>query len=392
MNEISLTVNGKQHTEAMPARMHLADFLREQLHLTGTHIGCEHGVCGACTLLVDGEPTRSCITFATACAGRDIRSIEGLEDDIITAALRHAFSAAHALQCGYCTPGMLVTARDIVIRLPEADDARIRLELAGNLCRCTGYNGIVRAIRMVLDARLEIGRFAPQHALAALPQAESMPPPQGRDPAETIKPVPNSSGRGADSSPAAAVTNQQQSRPAQKGPGLYQQLQVSVARDVLWQALQDPALVASCIPGASLTGVEASRITGEMAVSLGPIQGKFTGYADISYGDFTGIINGEGQDQISKTRLSAQADFAVVAVSATESLLDLNMRFSLRGALAQFARGPVIQAFADEIAAIVAQNLQAKLTGGKVTGASPRLSAWRLLWAVLRRRFGGGKG
>lgn len=134
-------------------RTSLADFLRDECRLTGTNIGCEQGVCGACTLLVDGAPTRSCITPAIACEGQDVRTIEGFEDDALMNELRAAFSAEHALQCGYCTPGMLMTARDIVTRLPDADDARVRVELSGNLCRCTGYVGIVRAIRRVLDAR-----------------------------------------------------------------------------------------------------------------------------------------------------------------------------------------------------------------------------------------------
>jgi carbon-monoxide dehydrogenase small subunit len=148
-----MTVNGRAVTLALPARTHLADALREELGLTGTHLGCEHGVCGACTVEIDGAPARSCITFAAACAGAVVRTIEGFEDDAVMAALRASFTAHHALQCGYCTPGMLITARDIVLRLPEADEARVRRELAGNLCRCTGYQGIVDAILAVLAAR-----------------------------------------------------------------------------------------------------------------------------------------------------------------------------------------------------------------------------------------------
>src|SRR5262249_16515982 len=147
---VALNVNGEPVTAEVEPRTSLADFLRDTQLLTGTHLGCEHGICGACTLLLDGEPVRSCITLALDCEGHDIRSIEDLDDDPVAVALRAAFTAEHALQCGYCTPGMLVTARDIVVRLPEADDERIRLELAGNLCRCTGYVGIVRAIRRVL--------------------------------------------------------------------------------------------------------------------------------------------------------------------------------------------------------------------------------------------------
>ena len=150
---VALTVNGRTAVVEVEPRTHLADLLRDSLLLTGTHLGCEHGVCGACTVELDGAPARSCITHVGACEGAEVRSIEGFAADPVMAALREAFSAEHALQCGYCTPGMLITARDIVLRLPEADEARVREELAGNLCRCTGYRGILRAVLRVLEAR-----------------------------------------------------------------------------------------------------------------------------------------------------------------------------------------------------------------------------------------------
>ena len=153
MRSVELTVNGVAIVEAVEPRLNLADLLRERLGLTGTHVRCEQGACGACTLLIDGEPARSCITYGVMCEGAQITTIEGLEDDPVMVALRRAFTAEHGLQCGFCTPGMLITARDIVRRLPEADERRIRLELSGNLCRCTGYVGIVRAIRRVLEER-----------------------------------------------------------------------------------------------------------------------------------------------------------------------------------------------------------------------------------------------
>jgi carbon-monoxide dehydrogenase small subunit len=153
MNRFEITVNGQSVGIDVEPRVHLADFLRERRMLTGTNLGCEHGVCGACTLMMDGVPMRSCLIPAVACAGSQVRTIEDFDRDPLMLELRAAFTAEHALQCGYCTPGMLATARDIVTRLPNADDARIRQELAGNLCRCTGYVGLVRALRRVLDAR-----------------------------------------------------------------------------------------------------------------------------------------------------------------------------------------------------------------------------------------------
>jgi aerobic carbon-monoxide dehydrogenase small subunit len=153
MSRLDIRVNGKAISVQVEPRTHLADFLREQRLLTGTNLGCEHGVCGACTLMIDGAPMRSCLIPAVACAGAEVRTIEDFDRDPIMSELRAAFTAEHALQCGYCTPGMLATARDIVTRLPQADDARVRHELSGNLCRCTGYVGLVRALRRVLDAR-----------------------------------------------------------------------------------------------------------------------------------------------------------------------------------------------------------------------------------------------
>jgi aerobic carbon-monoxide dehydrogenase small subunit len=150
VKKIALTVNGRPIEALVEPRTHLADFLRESQGLTGTNLGCEHGVCGACTLEIDGAPSRSCITYAAACDGASVKSIEGFENDPVMEKLREAFTAEHALQCGYCTPGMLITARDIVMRLPGADEVRIRKELSGNLCRCTGYMGIVRAIQRVM--------------------------------------------------------------------------------------------------------------------------------------------------------------------------------------------------------------------------------------------------
>jgi carbon-monoxide dehydrogenase small subunit len=152
-HRIEMTINGRPHAGDVEARVSLSDFLRDDAGYTGVHVGCEHGVCGACTVEIDGVPARSCITHAGSCDGAVIRTIEGFGDDAVMAALREAFAREHALQCGYCTPGMLVAARDVVLRVPAADEARVREEMAGNLCRCTGYRGIVRAVLSVLAAR-----------------------------------------------------------------------------------------------------------------------------------------------------------------------------------------------------------------------------------------------
>jgi carbon-monoxide dehydrogenase small subunit len=152
MTRVRLRINGKRVADDVPPRLSLADFLRERRNLTGTHLGCEHGVCGACTVLIDGEPARACLAFAVACDEREIRTIEGFEDDAVMAALRQAFHRHHGLQCGFCTPGMLVTAYDLIRRKRAGSEQEIRKELAGNICRCTGYTNIVAAIAAVAAA------------------------------------------------------------------------------------------------------------------------------------------------------------------------------------------------------------------------------------------------
>jgi len=148
---IAMKVNGEAVCAEVEDRMTLADFLRDRLELTGTHLGCEHGVCGACTVLVDDEPVRACITLAAAVTGREVRTIEGFEEDRAMEVIRECFSEAHGLQCGYCTPGMVITVRDLLQRGRCADAVQIRTELAGNLCRCTGYAGIVKATELARD-------------------------------------------------------------------------------------------------------------------------------------------------------------------------------------------------------------------------------------------------
>ena len=147
MTQITLNVNGRQVTDTVEPRTHLADFLREQLDLTGTHLRCEQGACGACTLLIDGQPARSCITYAAMCDGGSVRTIEGLENDAVMTALRTAFSQEHALQCGFCTPGMMMTSVALLEKTLAPTDDEIRRAISGNLCRCTGYVNIVKSVQ-----------------------------------------------------------------------------------------------------------------------------------------------------------------------------------------------------------------------------------------------------
>jgi len=145
IRNISVSVNGKAQTATIETRMTLVDFLRHQLKLTGTHVGCEHGVCGACTVLVNGISVRACLMLAVQCDGQAVDTVESLAKDGQLNLLQQAFQDHHGLQCGFCTPGMLMTLTEFLHDHPEPDEAQVRIALSGNLCRCTGYQGIVDA-------------------------------------------------------------------------------------------------------------------------------------------------------------------------------------------------------------------------------------------------------
>ncbi|MCU0887964.1 MAG: (2Fe-2S)-binding protein [Rubritepida sp.] len=153
MIPITLTVNGERVTRHVEPRRHLIDFLRQDLGLTGSHAGCEHGVCGACTVRVDGEIVRGCLVLAASLDGAAVTTIEGLSDSGEVADLQAAFVARNAAQCGFCTPGMVMAAADILRHHADADRAEIREHLSGNYCRCTGYQAIVEAVESTLAAR-----------------------------------------------------------------------------------------------------------------------------------------------------------------------------------------------------------------------------------------------
>ncbi len=147
--EIKFTINGRSHVGEAPPRMTLVDYLRDELNLTGTHAGCEHGVCGACTIRFDGEPVRACLMFAVQADGHDVSTVEGLvNEDGSLSVLQDSFWETHAMQCGYCTPGMLMTASALLDENPGPSTEEIRDAISGNLCRCTGYQQIVEAIEL----------------------------------------------------------------------------------------------------------------------------------------------------------------------------------------------------------------------------------------------------
>ena len=152
---VQLVVNGEVRDGVVEPRLTLADFVRERCHLTGTHVGCEHGVCGACTVLVDGAAVRSCLMFAVQANGSEVTTVEGLgSPDGRLNQVQQAFRDAHGLQCGFCTPGFIVSVTAFLLDNPRPTDDQIREALSGNLCRCTGYQGIVNAVRLAADGTM----------------------------------------------------------------------------------------------------------------------------------------------------------------------------------------------------------------------------------------------
>ena len=391
MRTVRLTVNGQPVTETVDERMHLADFLREKLTLTATHLRCEQGVCGACTLLIDGHPARSCITYAVLCEGADITTLEGLEHDPVVVALRRAFMVEHGLQCGFCTPAMLVTARDIVTRVTDADDARIRLELSGNLCRCTGYAGIVRAIRRVVNER-KAGtlvaaapareRLGPVGARPAGPATGSgtqiLRPPPGTTPAETQLADAGAPGLGA----------------AEPNIVLRQSFAVAQPPDSVWRVLSDIERVVPCMPGASLTGpIQGNRVPGRMTVKLGPITATFNGEAQITRDDARrrGSIAGGGRDRFTRSRVAAELAYAVSPrPGGAGTQVDIDVCALLTGPLAQFSRGGIVEEVAARLTEMFAVNLERQMAGRDATpagGDATALRAGSLLGGALMARL-----
>ena len=384
---IALTVNARAIKASVEPRTHLADFLRDDLDLTGTHLGCEHGVCGACTLLLDDMPARSCITYAVACDGARVTTIEGLDDDEITIELRAAFTREHALQCGYCTPGMLIAARDLVLRLAAPDERQIRVGLSGNLCRCTGYVGIVRAVRAVIDQRRWRG-------ISAVPGG-------GRT---ALGPA--GSGNGATTSasdvaraPAAKAELRSENNGAMAIPDFTPEkvfedhFTVAYPPGTVFDMFGDVTQVAACLPGASLTAVPTpERVEGVIRVKLGPISANFHGAARIERNseNWSGRIVGAGSDQRSRSSTQGEIRYRLVPIErGTATRVELSIGYSLRGMLAQIAREGLVRDLAARLTAEFARNLERQLSGAPPDGSpavAQDLNGVSLLMGLLGMR------
>jgi aerobic-type carbon monoxide dehydrogenase small subunit (CoxS/CutS family)/carbon monoxide dehydrogenase subunit G len=369
MPTISLFINGAPVTAEVEPRLHLADFLRGNLHLTGTHLGCEQGVCGACTVVIDGKPQRACLAFAVDCDGAEVRSIEDFDDDPLMGELRDAFSASHALQCGFCTPGMLASARDIVSRLGEVSETRIREELSGNLCRCTGYVGIVAAIRAV-----SLGKSPAIAGTAA---------------ASTRKMMKRSGGVEISvAAPAIRIA----APSAVAGTSIEERILINAPPDKVWQVLSDLRRVASCLPGAEITEIDGDKVKGRVRIALGPIKPAFGGEATVTMDAIRreGRMVGRGRDSGIGSSAEGEARWQVIDGDANGSVIVVNLTWRLTGPLAQFNRSGLIQDVARRLAAAFAINLEAAIDNRTPPVATSRgISAFGLFWSIVKSRLFG---
>lgn len=371
--KIALTVNGRAVEGEVTPRTNLADFLREHLLLTGTHVGCEHGICGACTVEINGEIARSCITYAVTCDGSGVRTIESFDDDALMARLREAFTQEHALQCGYCTPGMLIAARDLVRRKGSLSRQEIRTEMSGNLCRCTGYMGIVSAIEHVMDergalvqplARTGNGWLGPAPGPVATVSASTAHSAIKREivdhaavaayrPPVVRKPVRVTVGDVEDVDGAVRMA---------------QSFVLEYTRDVVWQLMSDPQAVARCMPGAHLDGPPRDgNISGHIAVKLGPVAANFAGKGSVRQfpAEYRQVIEGRGGDRKSGSRVTGSVDYHLTVIAgetgSSATRVDVVISYALTGLLAQLGRSGIVRDLARRIGETFAQNIDAQL-------------------------------
>lgn len=399
MTAIAIVINNRTVSRDVPSRMHLADFVRDEGRQTGTHLGCEHGVCGACTLLVDGQPVRSCITFAVACDGKKVTTVEGYDDDAIMALLRPAFSRHHGLQCGFCTPGMLATARDIVLRFPDANEHLIRVELSGNLCRCTGYMGIVNAVIDVVaqcrdDAVPEVSKLraaSPQVFKDVTAQAGGAAGFQIFKATDIGKVAVGAEKQAAADDSATSVKG---------GTSIQGSFKVPYPADAVWKFMADLPAVAGCLPGAELTEHVGDRVKGCVAIKFGPMSASFNGAARLDRNELarSAVLKGAGQDSISKSRANGDVSYRMVEIDANSTKVEVDLLYSLQGPLAQFSRSGLVKDFVGRLIQEFGKNVTLRMNPNRSSDLplpSAKLNAFSLgmsvMWSRIKRLFGRGE-
>ena len=433
MKTIRLTVNGESSSATIAGRTQLAELLRDHLHLTGTHLGCEHGVCGACTVLVDGKPIRSCITCAQACEDASVVTVEGLRDDPIGRALREAFTRHHAVQCGFCTSGMLITAWDIVTRLAPTSEAEIRRELSGNLCRCTGYVGIVAAVRDVArrqrngtrdgadagaatdvvpseEGTAAAGTTVARGAEPGVPPATPSTGPTAE--ARTTQGDPDTSsasskvsfepfevdpvhlGAADSATHGSTATGAAHSMTRTDGwSRIEREFVIGHPVDALWALFEDLPRVAECLPGVHVESAGADHFAGRAEIRFGPIGAAFHGEGtrEIDAARRTGVISGHGSDPRGHATLDSELRYEMSGETSDDSQprtrVQLAIRFRIQGALAQFNRGDLVESFADVVLSDFVRNCERRLAGEE-PGRRADPSGIALLWRLIRARLG----
>ncbi|MHA6794599.1 2Fe-2S iron-sulfur cluster-binding protein [Pseudonocardia bannensis] len=362
---IAMTVNGTDVTVSVPARMHLADVLREHLGLTGTHLGCEHGVCGMCTVLVDGDAARACLLFAVQCEGAEIVTVEGLGAPDDQHPLQQAFSAHHGLQCGFCTPGMLMSSYDLLANGPkgtEVEPEDLPEEMSGVICRCTGYRGILAAVADVAAehpeglpgpkncaSRTLVGRGGGHSTATPGEEAADGAVPGAALPAEVRMPG---------GAPSATVeVRSTLSAPVEK----------------VWAVLDDFDRLARCLPGAELVEVlDGDRYRGRAKVALGPVKLSFEGLAQVierEPAEHRLRVLAQGADTGGS---ATQADIRLAAEAGPDggTVLRADAALFLSGRIAQFGRalaGDVSRRLFEQFAEAVDETAR--------TGAAPDVSS-----------------
>ncbi len=363
--DVSLTVNGNPVSIRVPARMHLADALRSHLGLTGTHLGCEHGVCGMCTVLIDGDAARACLVFAVQAEGSDVVTVEGLGTQEDQHPLQRAFSHHHALQCGFCTPGFLMSSYDLLAHSEEGVDAdTLPEEMSGVICRCTGYRGILAAVADVAEAHPEgipgpmnCGRrtmVARAGSASASPTVTAEETPAGGD--------------------ATGTAPEKLTRPTGT-PTITVEVRRELSSSVadVWAVMADVDRLARCLPGAEMTAdLGGDRYRGRAKVSLGPIRLAFEGLAQITERDDEGhrlALLAQGADA-GGNRTAADIGLRVSAADDGGSVLQADAAVFLSGRIAQFGRalaGDVSQRLFEQFADAVDQTAR--------TGTAPDVGA-----------------
>jgi xanthine dehydrogenase YagT iron-sulfur-binding subunit len=373
--EVTMTVNGSEVTMSLPARVTLSDALRDNLGLTGTHVGCEHGICGMCTVLVDGEAMRSCLAFAVQLDGAEITTVEGLgrPDDLHP--LQEAFGRHHGLQCGFCTPGFLMSSYDLLSEQPQIQREDMPAELSGVLCRCTGY-------RNILDAVDDAARAHP----------DGIPAPRncgrrtlvGRSPAGTPQPV-------ADSAPDEATGDRARPQEIVLPTGeptisIDVVSELSSSASELARVFGDIHLLARCLPGAELTeDLDDGWYRGCAGVALGPVRLSFKGLAQVleQLPDRI-VLRAQGADTSGG---GAQAHIEMTSrQSGTTTTLEAQARVFLTGRVAGFGRslaGDVSRRMFEEFARAVDQ----VASGGEPAPSGQTPKALSMLWSVLADRL-----